>query len=67
MYICFDACKKGLLVGVGRWLAWIDASSKVLRTNGELLQAVGRDANNQMYPIAWVVVDKENNNNWDWF
>lgn len=20
-----------------------------------------------MYPIAWAVVDKENNNNWDWF
>ena len=20
-----------------------------------------------MYPIAWVVVDKENNDNWDWF
>ena len=36
-------------------------------TNGELLQAVGRDDNNQMYPIAWVVVDKENNMNWDWF
>ena len=41
----------------------MDASSKVLRTNGDLLQAVGRDANNQMYPIAWVVVDKENNTN----
>jgi len=20
-----------------------------------------------MYPIAWAVVDKENNENWDWF
>ena len=36
-------------------------------TNGELLCALGRDANNQMYPIAWAVVDKENNDNWDWF
>ena len=36
-------------------------------TNGELLCALGRDANNQMYPIAWAVVDKENNKNWDWF
>ncbi|WVZ59319.1 hypothetical protein U9M48_009476 [Paspalum notatum var. saurae] len=30
-------------------------------TNGELLCAIGRDANNQMYPIAWAVVEKENN------
>lgn len=36
-------------------------------TNGELLCALGRDANNQMYPIAWAVVDKENIDNWDWF
>jgi hypothetical protein len=36
-------------------------------TNGEMLQPIGRDANNQMYPIAWAVVDKENNKNWDWF
>ena len=33
--------------------------------NGELLCAIGRDANNQMYPIAWAVVDKKNNVNWD--
>ena len=36
-------------------------------TSGVLLQAIGRDANNQMYPIAWAVVDKESNMNWDWF
>ncbi|WVZ50575.1 LOW QUALITY PROTEIN: hypothetical protein U9M48_001817 [Paspalum notatum var. saurae] len=36
-------------------------------TNGELLCAVGRDGNNQMYPIAWAVVEKENNESWDWF
>jgi len=27
---------------------------------GELLSAVGRDANNQIYPIAWVVVEYDN-------
>ena len=36
-------------------------------TNGELLCAIGRDANNQMYPIAWAVIEKENNDSWDWF
>jgi hypothetical protein len=36
-------------------------------TNGELLCAIGRDANNQMYPVAWAVVDKEMNESWNWF
>ena len=34
---------------------------------GELLTAIGRDANNQVYPIAWAVVDVENKPNWTWF
>ncbi|GJX83043.1 splicing factor [Tanacetum coccineum] len=34
---------------------------------GELLIAMGRDANNQMYPIAWAVVRVENLENWGWF
>ena len=34
---------------------------------GELLTAMGRDANNQMYPIAWAVVKVENYENWAWF
>ncbi|GJV86890.1 hypothetical protein Tco_1530828 [Tanacetum coccineum] len=35
--------------------------------NGELLTAMGRDANNQMFPIAWAVVTVENKDNWLWF
>nr|GEX16065.1 hypothetical protein [Tanacetum cinerariifolium] len=31
---------------------------------GELLVAMGKDANNQMYPIAWVVVKVEDNEKW---
>lgn len=34
---------------------------------GELLCAVGRDGNNQMYSIAWVVVEVENKDSWSWF
>uniref|UniRef100_A0A453RIB9 MULE transposase domain-containing protein n=1 Tax=Aegilops tauschii subsp. strangulata TaxID=200361 RepID=A0A453RIB9_AEGTS len=34
---------------------------------GELLAAIGRDANNQMYPVAWAVVEKETNESWAWF
>ena len=34
---------------------------------GELLTAMGRDANNQMFPIAWAVINVENKDNWLWF
>jgi hypothetical protein len=58
MYICLDACRK--VVG-------LDECFFKGATNGELLCVVGRDANNQMYPIAWAVVKKENNDTWNWF
>jgi len=32
-----------------------------------LLCAIGRDANNQIYPVAWAVVEMETNDTWDWF
>ncbi|XP_035846418.1 uncharacterized protein LOC118492469 [Helianthus annuus] len=38
-----------------------------LKKGGMLLVAVGRDANNQMYPVAWAVVEGENNDSWTWF
>jgi alpha-galactosidase len=66
MYICLDACKKGFKAGC-RKVIGLDGCFFKGATNGELLCALGRDANNQMYPIAWAVVDKENNDNWDWF
>ena len=34
---------------------------------GQLLAAIGLDADDQMLLTAWVVVDKENKNNWRWF
>jgi len=34
------------------------------RIKGQLLVALGRDANNAIYPIAWAVVKVENNENW---
>ncbi|GKC11436.1 pentatricopeptide repeat-containing protein [Tanacetum coccineum] len=34
---------------------------------GEILIAVERDGNNHIYPIAWVIVNIKNTNNWSWF
>lgn len=36
-------------------------------TIGELLCVLGRDGNNQMYHVAWAVVEKETNDSRDWF
>ena len=32
-----------------------------------MLSAVGKDGNNQMFPIAYVVVESENYSSWKWF
>nr|KAJ0190145.1 hypothetical protein LSAT_V11C800408950 [Lactuca sativa] len=37
------------------------------QVNGELLTIIGKDANNQVFLVAWVVVDVENKDNWTWF
>jgi len=34
---------------------------------GQLLAAIGRDANNQFYPAAWCIVPIENADSWIWF
>ncbi|KAK3142619.1 hypothetical protein QOZ80_4BG0349030 [Eleusine coracana subsp. coracana] len=65
-YVCFDACKKGFLAGCRRVIG-LDGCFFKGATNGELLCAIGRDANNQMYPIAWASVEKETYDSWFWF
>ncbi|GJX70546.1 hypothetical protein Tco_0307717 [Tanacetum coccineum] len=66
MYICFKGIKQG----------WLDACMKVIGLDecflthsckGQLLTDIGRDGNNQMYPIAWAVVVVENKDNWAWY
>lgn len=32
-----------------------------------MLGAVGRDGDNRIFPIAWAVVEVEDNPNWLWF
>jgi hypothetical protein len=34
---------------------------------GHLLAAISRDANNQMYPVAFAVVEAEVKDSWTWF
>ncbi|KAK8482838.1 hypothetical protein V6N11_034463 [Hibiscus sabdariffa] len=34
---------------------------------GEILATVGRDENNQIFPVTWAVVEVENRETWAWF
>jgi hypothetical protein len=65
-YVCFDACKKGFLAGC-RKVIGLDGCWFKGANNGNLLCAIGRDANNQMYPIAWAAVPIECYDTWYWF
>ena len=66
MFVCFDCLKKGWLAGCRPIIA-LDGTFLKGECKGELLSAIGRDADDGMYPIAWAVVDRENTNNWKWF
>ncbi|XP_076941190.1 uncharacterized protein LOC143610664 [Bidens hawaiensis] len=66
LFVCFDGLKKGILAGCRKVLC-LDGCFLKTFLGGILLAAVGRDANNQMYPVAWVVVEGENNDSWEWF
>nr|GEZ91089.1 hypothetical protein [Tanacetum cinerariifolium] len=65
MYICFNAIKEG-------WISCrrvIGLNGYFLKSTcrGELLKTMGKDSDNQMFPIAWAVVSIENSENWLWF
>ncbi|CAI9269191.1 unnamed protein product [Lactuca saligna] len=66
MYICLKVVKDGWIEGCRRVID-VDGSFLKGLCRGEVLSAVGRDANNQMYPLAWDVVPVENKENWKWF
>lgn len=38
-----------------------------LSTRQQILAATGRDDNNNIYPIAFGMVDKEDTDSWTWF
>jgi len=58
IYVCFDACKKCFIAGCLK-VTGVDGCFFKGACNGELICAIGRDANNQIYPVAWAVVEKE--------
>ena len=50
-----------------RPLIGLDGAFSQLELKGEILAAVGRNAENRIYPIAWAVARGENKESWEWF
>lgn len=66
IYICLEACKAAFATTC-RPLIDLDACFLKGEHGGQLMAAVGKDGNNQMMPIAYVVVESETRDSWKWF
>ncbi|KAK4396012.1 hypothetical protein Sango_1437800 [Sesamum angolense] len=66
MYFSLWALKKGFLEGC-RPIIGLDGCFLKTVYGGQLLVAVGRDGNDNMFPIAMAVVQVENRDTWGWF
>ena len=66
LYICLNACKTSFLSGC-RPVVGLDGCHLRGPHKGVLLTAVGIDPNDQLYPIAYAVVEIENKLTWKWF
>ncbi|RYR04617.1 hypothetical protein Ahy_B06g084389 [Arachis hypogaea] len=66
LYISLDACKRGFKAGC-RKLIGLDGCFLKGCFRGQLLSAIGQDANNHFYVIAFAVVDSETKESWKWF
>ncbi|KAJ1703320.1 hypothetical protein LUZ63_003099 [Rhynchospora breviuscula] len=65
-YICLAACKQGFLSGC-RPIISVDGCFLKTRYGGQLLTAVGIDANDCIFPVAYAVVEGETSESWRWF
>ncbi|XP_017420328.2 uncharacterized protein LOC108330352 [Vigna angularis] len=64
--MCLEGCKQGFL-GSCRPLIGVDGCHLKTTYGGQLLVAVGRDPNDQYFPLAFAVVENECKESWSWF
>ncbi|CAE6119769.1 unnamed protein product [Arabidopsis arenosa] len=65
-FICFKA-QRDSWKNTCRPIIGIDGAFLKWDVKGHLLAATRRDGDNRIVPIAWAVVEIENDDNWDWF
>ena len=66
IYIRYNAQKVGFLRGC-RSIIGLDGYHLKGRFGGQILSAIARDANDNIFPVAFAVVEQENKNSWVWF
>ncbi|XP_074588619.1 uncharacterized protein LOC141844477 [Curcuma longa] len=66
LFMCFHACLIGFISGC-RPLIFLDGTHIKNKYKGCLLVAVAKDANDDIFTLAYAVVDAENDSNWEWF
>src|ERR1044072_4074357 len=65
-YMCLDGCKKGFINGCRPFIG-LDRCHLKTQFGGILLCALGRDPNDQYYPLEFVVVEFECTDSWGGF
>ncbi|XP_021740410.1 uncharacterized protein LOC110706767 [Chenopodium quinoa] len=66
LYVCFQACKQGFMAGC-RPILGVDCAHLKGAYSSILLTAEGKDGNNNIFPVAWAVIEVENGETWTWF
>jgi len=65
-YMCLDGYKQGFLAGCRPFIG-VDGCHLKTTYGGQLLVAIGRDPNDQYFPLAFAVVENECKETWRWF
>ncbi|CAN1250807.1 hypothetical protein LINPERPRIM_LOCUS7530 [Linum perenne] len=66
IYVGFSSLFKGFLAGC-RPIIGFDGCFLKGELPGMLLSAIGKDGNNQIFPLAWAVTEGETTSSWKWF
>lgn len=66
LFIAFKASLTGFCNGC-RPLLFLDTKTVKSNYNSELLTATSLDGNDGIFPVAFAIVDKVNDDNWNWF
>ena len=66
LYICFAGVKHGFLIGCRQFIG-VDGTFLKGSVGGVLLAAVGVDANNDIFSIAYAAAEGESKDSWCWF
>ncbi|CAH9104731.1 unnamed protein product [Cuscuta europaea] len=65
IYICWEACKMGFRHC--RAIVGVDGTHLKSHIGGQLLTAIGYDANDSLFPLAYAIVEGETRDAWTWF